>query len=124
MQPDRNPYPGGVRIPGYCPMGCGQTLFAGAGGYITCAALSCPRPDAVSVLLEDRETEHIVMVEPHTFSVQHPLRERLDGELFRCGLHAWIANFPGPPGKPGRYRVAWDGTTPKTWTEVATDDHA
>jgi hypothetical protein len=108
-----------VHVPGYCPMGCGETLFTGAGGYLTCSYLECPLPDAVSVLLANPETEHIVLVVPDTFTVQHPLRERLEGELFECGLHRWIANFPGPPGKPGRYRVAWRGITPSTWTEIA-----
>lgn len=105
-------------VPGYCPMGCGETLFAGAGGYITCNYLDCPRPDAVSVLLADPETEHIVVVEPDTFSVQHPLRERLNGDLFTCGLHAWLTDQDGPPRKPGRYRVKWRGVGAGGWAEV------
>jgi len=94
-------------VVGYCPMGCGRTLFLGDGGYVTCSHVDCPRPDAVAALLKDQETEHIVVIEEHTFSIQHPLRERLDGELFVCGLHAWISALSGPPKKSGRYRVAW-----------------
>lgn len=86
-------------------MGCGETLFVGSGGYITCSFIHCPRPDAVSDILADRETEHIVELDRETFSVQHPLRERLDGDLFRCKLHAESSEMDGPPRVTGRYRV-------------------
>jgi hypothetical protein len=93
-------------VAGYCPMGCGRTLFLGASGHVTCSGAHCPRPDAVDVLLGDRETEHVVELGAWGFSVQHPLRERLDGALFGCGLHAAIAEQDGPPEVPGhRYRV-------------------
>ena len=92
-------------VTGYCPMGCGQTLFVGSGGYVTCSWVDCPRPDAVAELLSERETEHIVVLEEGTFSIQHPLRERLDGDLFTCSLHEWLSEQDGPPEEPGRYRV-------------------
>lgn len=39
-------------VKGRCPA-CGATsLFLGEGGYITCARLDCPQPDAASTLLE------------------------------------------------------------------------
>ena len=38
-------------IRGKCPMGCGETLFVGAGGHITCSWVDCPRPDAADALL-------------------------------------------------------------------------
>jgi hypothetical protein len=86
-------------------MGCGETLFVGGGGYITCSLIGCPKPGAVSQLLGDWETEHIVVVGEEGFSIQHPLRERLDGELFDCGLHEHMRSLPGPPAQPGRYRA-------------------
>lgn len=92
-------------VPGYCPMGCGQTLIAAADGYITCTHLQCPCPEAVSTLLEDSETEHVVEFKAAEFTVRHPLRERLDDDLFDCDLHAHIAALPGPPVQPGRYRA-------------------
>lgn len=92
-------------VQGYCPMGCGQTLFLGHGGHVTCSYGMCPNPGAVDELLADRETEHVVELDARDFAVQHPLRERLGGELFSCSLHAAIAELPGPPEKPGRYRV-------------------
>jgi hypothetical protein len=92
-------------VEGYCPMGCGKTLFAGSGGYITCGRIECPRPDAVATLLEDRETEHVVMFSLTAFTVRHPLRERLDDALMECQLHEYIAALDGPPVEPGRYRA-------------------
>ncbi|MFE5958934.1 DUF6085 family protein [Streptomyces rubiginosohelvolus] len=41
-------------VQGHCPA-CGRTsLFLGSGGYITCARIDCPEPDAASTLLERR----------------------------------------------------------------------
>lgn len=105
------------RIQGNCPMGCGETLFIGSGGYITCSYIPCPRPDAVATILAERETEHIVNFGRTTFSLLHPLRERLDGELLDCALGRHITDLAGPPVCPGRYRAQlvddrW------TWEEV------
>lgn len=101
----------GTSIPGYCPMGCGTTLFRASGGYITCRSLACPRPDAVSDLLRDRETEHLVTFDEQTFTVRHPLRERLDDALMTCDLHTFCAELPGPPAAPATYRVRRDPST-------------
>lgn len=103
---------------GYCPMGCGTTLFVGAGGHITCSLIGCPRPTAVDEILAERETEHIVTLLPHDFSILHPLRERLDQELLRCDLHAYLIGLDGPPRQPGRYcaRKAIDDTW--TWERL------
>lgn len=94
------------KIKGYCPMGCGETLFVGEGGLITCSLVGCPAPDAVSTILEDRETEHIARFSEDRFVLQHPLRERLDGALFDCQMHRQIADEPSMPvAEPAVYRV-------------------
>lgn len=92
-------------VAGYCPMGCGETLSVMGGGHVTCRRLECPRPDAVSVILADRETEHLVTFSPTAFTVRHPLRERLDDALMDCKLHEFIAALPGPPVSSGLYRA-------------------
>lgn len=92
-------------VTGYCPMGCGRTLFVGSGGYITCSYIDCPRPDAVADLLADRETEHVVRFDENGFTVRHPLRERLDDKLMTCDLHTFCATLPGPPPQLGTYRA-------------------
>lgn len=97
-------------VDGYCPMGCGRTLFLslpgkdGRGG-VTCSFVECPNPIVVDLLLADPETEHIVIIDVDTFNVQHPLRERIDGALFSCDLHTWLRDLDGPPHRPGRYRA-------------------
>jgi hypothetical protein len=95
----------GPEVRGHCPMGCGETLFLGSGGYVTCARVECPRPDAASGILEERETEHIVVSEEDSFSVAHPLKERLEDTLFDCPLHLYLRGLDAAPVGPGRYRV-------------------
>lgn len=43
------------RVRGKCPMGCGEMLFLGEGGYVTCSWHDCPDPDAASRLLKFAE---------------------------------------------------------------------
>lgn len=105
----------GREVQGFCPMGCGQTLFLGSGGYVTCSWHECPRPDAAADILLIGETEHVVVLGDETFDIAHPLRERLRGELWNCGLHARLRSLSGPPFRPGRYRVHWDGTEALGW---------
>lgn len=110
------------RVAGYCPMGCGQTLFLGegafGGGHVTCSLVGCPDPGAADTLLAERETEHIVRIQGERFHVQHPLRERVHGDLLICDLHLWLSELPRAPREPGRYRVV-----PRngSWTFTAID---
>lgn len=100
-----------IHISGYCPMGCGETLSAWIpSGEIRCFNASCPRETAVGELLSDPQTEHIVNIGASDFSLQHPLRERLDGELFDCPLNRFLLSLSGPPAKPGRYVARYEQT--------------
>ena len=94
------------RVSGYCPA-CGTaSLFLGDGGYVTCSWIDCPNPDAATTILADgRETEHIVIFEAASFTVLHPLRERIDDAVLTCPLGASLAARVGPPPAPGRYRA-------------------
>lgn len=98
-----------IRIRGYCPMGCGQTLavwvLADGKSFIDCLAANCQRPRAVDELLADPETEHTVRLRVHDFNVKHPLRERLDGDLFDCPMLPVIAGADVPYPPTGLYRV-------------------
>lgn len=38
-------------VVGVCPMGCGETLFLGDGGHITCSNAECPDATAAGLLL-------------------------------------------------------------------------
>jgi len=101
-------------IKGYCPMGCGQTLFVADGGYVTCSFISCPDPGYVSDLLDDRETEHIVKFTDDGFTVQHPLKERR-AKLMDCDLHVRLAELNGAPVESGTYRLLTSATD-KPWS--------
>jgi hypothetical protein len=89
-------------------MCCGETLYATGGGHLKCGHIGCPNPTALDEILAEPENEHIVEFGEETFTVQHPLRERIGGQLMRCELHQWIADLPGPPVRPGRYRALAD----------------
>jgi hypothetical protein len=111
-------------VQGYCPMGCGRTLFLDDSGHIVCSwrgGDGCPNPTAVDVLLAERETEHVVKFDDVGFVILHPLRERLDDltagdDLWDCSLHAYVQSLPGPPVRPGRYRArSLDGAPPWSW---------
>ena len=92
-------------VDGCCPMGCGRTLFLGDGGDVTCSYLHCPDRGAVAEILADTETEHVVVIGDGSFTIRHPLRERLGDQLLTCALHEHLANLAGPPVKPGKYRA-------------------
>lgn len=108
-------------VQGYCPMGCGETLLLGEGGYVTCSWIECPDPEAVTKLLAVKpETDHIVLfAEDDGFTLQHPVRERIAGNLFDCELHEYLVSLAGPPVLPGRYRVVVvppEGSNACGWT--------
>jgi hypothetical protein len=92
-------------VKGLCPMGCGETLFLGAGGHVTCSWHACPDPGRLDKIVNDPEVlEHIVWLAGDGFSIQHPLRERPQ-ELDQCELQGWFLDQDGPPAPDGRYRV-------------------
>ena len=97
-----DPFP---RVAGYCPMGCGHTLFLAVGGYVTCSFVQCPNPTAVSSLLEENQPNHVVVIDDETFTVRHPLHERILGVLEECDLHAYMVGLGGPPRQLGTYVV-------------------
>ena len=95
-------------VAGHCPMGCGATLFLGDGGHVTCSLLGCPRPTAADELLH-LDTEHYVVFDERSFTVEHPPRERIEGSMHECQLHLAIRELDGPPVAPGRYRATPHG---------------
>ena len=59
---------------------------------------------AIAVLIDmTGGAHHVVQSDGETFSLQHPLAERLTGDLFDCEIHKHIA--AGEPLEEGRYRV-------------------
>jgi hypothetical protein len=89
----------------YCPMGCGETLHLMTGGLICCLGPDCPDQGAARQILADRESEHVVVFGADSYTILHPLRDRL-GDLFSCTVHLLVQALPGPPGgDTGRYRA-------------------
>lgn len=108
-------------VDGFCPMGCGPNLYLDDDGRVMCSIVECPRPDAAALILDDRETEHLVTFSETAFTVRHPLRERVYDQLMECQLHEHIASLDGPPVAPGLYRAiwhAWPVGVDVVWEEV------
>lgn len=100
-------------VAGYCPA-CGQAklLLHKVSGEVRCSNEECSRRDAVFQLLQDHEIEHVVRVDGDGFTIRHPLRERIDGDLFGCGMLKEL-HFEGFVYRldAGDYRVTKDGLT-------------
>jgi hypothetical protein len=92
-------------VKGHCPECGNETLFLASGGYITCSWVECRNPTAAADVLDDGQVHHVVVLGKTTFTVRHPLRERLGDALMECDLHRRIAALDGPPRSPGRYTV-------------------
>lgn len=94
-----------------CPA-CGkEKLHLMPGGNIHCLAKGCPQPEAAYLILRDGELEHIVHIEhpDGSWTIKHPLRERINDGLFNCIIPALIYS----EGKDeGYYRVLRDDNSP------------
>lgn len=97
------------KVAGYCPMGCGQTLFLGDLGGVTCSDLQCPRPDVVHTLLCNPEHEHRLVIADGKAIVKHPLRERADDELFDCPALDLAQQEPDLEEGEYRFRIVHEG---------------
>lgn len=89
-------------------MGCGPHLHVMSGGMIMCLAPGCPDPGAVTGIISDAETEHIVVYKGGTYIVRHPLRERIGDALVECDLAAAVFRLSDHPQEDGRYRMRFD----------------
>jgi hypothetical protein len=107
-----------IDMQGKCPMGCGRTLHYSSGsGFVVCMNKDCPDDGAVNKLLADPEAGHIVVLNEFDFDLKHPLRERIDDELFDCHVYRVLTAAKAPPQALGRWRVTdTTGDDPKAWT--------
>lgn len=110
------------RVVGYCPV-CGFDQLWLVHGVIACGSDECTDPTAVTRLLADDEHEHIVTLGWASFTIRHPLRERLDDALMECDLSEWVDEQMGaqngPLPDPGRYRASADGDGGWKWEPVS-----
>jgi uncharacterized protein DUF6085 len=113
------------RVQGYCPVGCGKTLTLSAKGFVECINPSCTNPSAAAKLLQDRETEHLVRLYAEAdFTAKHPLRERIEGELFDCSIGAAMLTRMARDLEPGMYRVARSPIGPGGWSYEPINEEA
>lgn len=108
-----------IAIDGFCPM-CGKrslavevSLVRGPTARVRCYHPDCPDPEGIDKLMQDSEVHHILDVnEWQTWTLKHPLRERINGNLFECPLHGFLRQefaFRYPP-EQGRYRYVSTNT--------------
>ncbi len=109
-------------VNGRCPMGCGYTeptldttLALTEGGDIVCLAPQCPQPRAIAAMLRDGETAHIVVMDLFNYKLKHPLSERVHDQLFECAASNYLDELPGPPVRPGTYRMYPDDEGEWMW---------
>jgi hypothetical protein len=104
-----------------CPMGCsGLSLEVNEFGTLRCRSEKCPRPPAAAELLANPETEHLVVLAEFGYTIQHPLKERLEGRLFTCSVHAAVSDTAHEHmGEPGRYRLTWGQDGDLEWMFLA-----
>jgi hypothetical protein len=113
-----------IKVNGFCPMGCGETLAVDqygldVTGRIYCRNDDCPNRLAVDELLADAETKHVARFGLFSFDVKHPLRERIGGDLFECTVHEDISELDRlPVHRPGIYRCEYDQLGDLVYEEV------
>lgn len=108
-------------VRGFCPMGCGETLYLDD-DHVMCGYQLCPRPGAAGEILAEPLADHVVIFDEVGFTIRHPLRERLDGQLEDCELHGWCLSRGSPPVAPGKYRVPTDGEGVPTGWHLLVDE--
>jgi hypothetical protein len=110
-----------TRIKGFCPA-CGQDEL-----YVShlrcrlgCSNPVCPDPDAADKLLADNETHHIVRFDPNdeVFDIKHPIRERIDDELFDCSIHQLVLDAEDYHDWEGTWRIL-EEADPPGWEKIA-----
>ena len=102
-------------VDGRCPS-CGYGLLVLDDMVLRCTNPSCAEPDAAQRILADGDPLHVARIhENETFTMRHPLIERLDNRLMECELFDLISaalRQGGVVPEPGDYKVALveDGT--------------
>lgn len=104
-------------VQGHCPACGAQSLFVADEGHITCSFVSCPQPDAVSLILDDRETEHIAQLGANGWTVRHPLRERIGDALMTCSLNDYLRDIDQPE-ELGTFRARREAEDVWSWERI------
>lgn len=88
------------RVAGRCPMGCGETLFLGEAGCVTCSYISCPNPSRVDTLLHQFDERCLVFVVKESDLHWNHNNAAAPG--------VGVTTFMGTSGSPDRLPAGWD----------------
>ncbi len=95
-----------IKVKGCCPScGCRNLALYTDVNEIVCKSKYCDDPYALHKIIQDDEIEHVVFIGAKDFSMQHPLKERVNRELLHCEQGEWLFSQSGPPVEPGKYRM-------------------
>ena len=61
--------------------------------------------DLILHALSEADDAHIVMVEENSFSIKHPISERLSEDLFECPLDVHMSSQSHAPVDVGKWKV-------------------
>lgn len=82
---------------GFCPACGSPELSLLDTGHLHCGNVDCVQRTAPHQLLQDSETDHIVRIETHwpeahrlSYTLRHPLIERLGDGIMSCHLANWL----------------------------------
>jgi len=103
-------------VDGICPA-CGKQYLGIAvwhrseeASRVHCWNILCPDPKAVWKILNRPDTDHVAWFGQHGWTLQHPLKERVDDKLASCPATAWMQrHIPAEADRPGLYRMTEDG---------------
>lgn len=107
-KPDKAEPPWYLKVQGYCPMGCGETLEVNKRGAVSCGGGDCMDPHAVQEILNQSEHRHILNIDTAGWTLKHPLAERVQDELFECPIGARMHVVALDRVEHGRYAVSLD----------------
>lgn len=82
-----------VAVHGICPS-CGQRrLFvnSGSGGILQCLNKACKYPNAANEIINDPVRDHLMVLDDKSWTVIHPLIERLGNRMLDCKIGDRIA---------------------------------
>lgn len=109
-----------TKVNGLCPMGCGPTLYLDSEGFVTCQNSACPRPLAPSEALHQGD-DHIVWFTDDGYTVEHTMKERIEGTMATCEHNEALQRLDGPPAPNGRYKMVRRATDPVSHSQRSTD---
>jgi Family of unknown function (DUF6085) len=104
----------------HCPA-CTDPVGVNRLGKLVCRNAGCSRPTAAEEILSETELGHIIDIGDISWSMKHPLVERIRDELLKCDFIQYMKNTGGPPQPPGRYRVTETAGGSWNWERLPDD---